>query len=70
MKLLTDIQGAMAALGVSRATLYRLIATGRLRAVKLGRATRLYVEDIEAFARSLPMAPSLSTRERLSGHDR
>lgn len=39
-------------LGVSRAYVYGLIAAGDLRATKLGRATRIAPEDLEAFVQA------------------
>ena len=52
-KLLLRLDEAARALGVSRATLYRLIAAGRLRAVRVGRATRIPARELERFVREL-----------------
>jgi excisionase family DNA binding protein len=38
---------------ISRATFYQLVKSGQLRAVKLGRATRVTAADEAAFANSL-----------------
>ena len=38
---------------VSRSLAYRLLSDGRLRAVKVGRLTRIRQEDAEAWARGL-----------------
>jgi excisionase family DNA binding protein len=40
--------------GLGHATVYRLIANGRLRAVKLGRRTLILAEDEAAWLKSLP----------------
>ncbi len=40
---------------VSKATVYRLHGRGLLPFVKIGRATRIRVEDVEAWVRSLPV---------------
>ena len=40
--------------GPRRAKLYDEIAKGRLRAVKVGRATRILVSDFEKYLASLP----------------
>lgn len=38
----------------SRSVAYREIAAGRLRVTKIGSATRIKIEDAEAWASSLP----------------
>lgn len=38
-----------AALGLSRSLVYQLIASGQLRAVRIGRAVRVRVDDLEEF---------------------
>lgn len=40
--------------GVSRSFTYAEIAAGRLRATKLGRSTRILVEDAEQWLKSRP----------------
>lgn len=45
--------GAMTAIGVSRATLYRLIDAGRLERVKLGGKTLISVRSIAALTSDL-----------------
>jgi excisionase family DNA binding protein len=40
--------------GLGHATVYRLIADGHLRAVKLGRRTLILAEDEAAWRKSLP----------------
>jgi excisionase family DNA binding protein len=55
-QLLIDMKQTGEALSASRATIYRLIAAGKLQPFKLGRATRFRREDVEAFAASLPKA--------------
>ena len=39
--------------GISRSTAYRLLASGQLAAVKIGKSTRVRGEDAEAWAASL-----------------
>lgn len=49
-RLLLTIPEAAEALGVSRATLYRLLASGRLRATRIGRrCTRVAISELERF---------------------
>jgi excisionase family DNA binding protein len=43
-------------LGVSPATLYRLLAAGKLTALKLGGRTLIPVDALDAFWNSLPKA--------------
>ncbi|MGH7089297.1 MAG: helix-turn-helix domain-containing protein [Stellaceae bacterium] len=43
-------------LGISHATLYRLLARSRLSAVKVGAATRITASSIERYLASLPPA--------------
>jgi excisionase family DNA binding protein len=43
-------------LGVSHATIYRLLGRGALAAVKIGAATRITAESIERYLASLPAA--------------
>ena len=43
-------------LGISHATLYRLLADGRLDAKKIGRKTAVTAESIERFIAGLPSA--------------
>jgi excisionase family DNA binding protein len=51
---LYTITEALPFLGVQRTSVYGHINSGRLRAVKLGRATRLLGRDIAVFHESLP----------------
>jgi excisionase family DNA binding protein len=46
-----QLQPAAAALQVSRPTLYRLINSGELKAVRVGQRLRFRPEDIEAYLR-------------------
>lgn len=48
--LAVTIDHAAEALGVSRATIYRLAGRGELRLVKLGAATRVPVAELERLA--------------------
>jgi excisionase family DNA binding protein len=52
-KLLLRVDEAAAALGVSRASMYRLLAAGRLRAVRVGRSTRIPAAELERFVAGL-----------------
>jgi excisionase family DNA binding protein len=52
-KLLLRVDEAAARLSVSRASLYRLLTSGRLRAVRVGRATRIPARELERFVREL-----------------
>lgn len=45
---LVTVPRAAELLGVSRRTAWRLVATGKLEAVRLGRATRVKVTSIDA----------------------
>lgn len=42
---------ALARLAVGRTTLFRLIETGELPSVKIGRSRRFLAEDVDAFLR-------------------
>lgn len=48
-RLLLRIPEAQARLGVQRTTIYELVAAGELRIVKIGRAARIPVEDVQAY---------------------
>ncbi|MGP1346819.1 MAG: helix-turn-helix transcriptional regulator [Phycisphaerales bacterium] len=51
-----SIDAAASTLGVSRRTLYRLIASGEFPApVKIGRTSRVLVRELEAFVRRQAM---------------
>jgi excisionase family DNA binding protein len=52
-RLLLRVDEAAARLSVSRASLYRLLSSGRLRAVRVGRATRIPARELERFVREL-----------------
>ena len=49
--------------GISRATLYRLIGKGTLKAEKVGRATRVVTASVEEYFANLPQLHSLGGRE-------
>ncbi len=51
-----SIETAMQQLSVSRATINRLLAADRLRALKIGSKTLVTTESLDAFWRSLPAA--------------
>jgi excisionase family DNA binding protein len=61
---LYTITEALPFLGVRRTAVYAHINSGRLRAVKLGRATRLLGRDIAVFHENLPGFISTDTRDR------
>lgn len=42
--------------GIGATLTYELLKTGKLRAVKIGRCTRISLESAEAWAKSLPSA--------------
>lgn len=48
--------------GPCRSILYEDIRTGRLRAVKRGRSTRILLEDFKKYLSSLPPIPAGSTQ--------
>lgn len=51
--ILISVTEAASAIGCCRATLYKLLAQGRLRAVKEGRRTLIPVTSLKAYARAL-----------------
>jgi excisionase family DNA binding protein len=53
-QLALTIDQAVKAGGPRRAKLYDEIRTGRLRAVKVGRSTRILISDFQAYMASLP----------------
>jgi excisionase family DNA binding protein len=53
---LLPIKKSAAVLGVCRASLYPLMASGRLRAVKIGSRTMIPRSELERFIASLPEA--------------
>jgi len=66
MELLT-IAEVSARLRLSRAAVYRLIANGRLRAVKIGRSRRVAEQDLYDFIQDLRSRSGFSLEE--GGHD-
>jgi excisionase family DNA binding protein len=52
-KVLLKIDEAASLLGVARATLYRLIWSGAIRPVHIGRCVRVPRSEVERFAREL-----------------
>lgn len=52
-KLLLSVAETAETLGIKRATLYKLIATGQLRPVKVGRLTRFTRDELVAFVEKL-----------------
>lgn len=53
-KVTLTINEASSALGIGRSKLYELIADGKLTPRKLGRRTLISLEELQAFAASLP----------------
>ncbi|WP_276199682.1 helix-turn-helix domain-containing protein [Chelatococcus sp. XZ-Ab1] len=49
--MLVTVRDACQALGCGATSIYRLVRAGRLKPVKIGRATRFNVEDVRAIAR-------------------
>jgi excisionase family DNA binding protein len=49
MKRLLTITEFIDRYGVSRSTVYRLFETGIIKPIKIGRATRIKIEDAEAW---------------------
>lgn len=52
-QLLDTVEGTAFRLGVGKTTIFALIRTGKLNAVKIGRATRIPVASAEAFVQRL-----------------
>jgi len=46
---LQTVEEVLAALAISRRTLYRLVRAGEIPALKIGRATRFRREDVEVY---------------------
>ncbi len=57
LQLLLTYQDAAAALAVSVPTVKRLVASGALRAVKVGASPRIHAADLEEYARTLAPRP-------------
>jgi len=51
--LLVDAEGAARVLGVGRTTVYKLIADGDLRGVKIGRSRRFPLTELQALVERL-----------------
>ena len=51
---LITIEGFCDRFAVSRSTVYRLVENGDISLVKIGRASRIRLEDAERWAQSLP----------------
>ncbi len=50
------IEDAARVIGVSRSTLFAIVAEGRLPARKIGRATVILHSDLQAFVEAAPLA--------------
>lgn len=55
-KLAVTIPVAVEMTGISRPSIYKLFAEGRLTRRKYGKRSLILVEDLEQFIRSLPVA--------------
>ena len=55
-KLAFSVAEATRATGVGRSTFYELMASGKLRAIKLGSRTLIPAEELRRFMESLPAA--------------
>lgn len=56
LRSLVSVGDAAAALGIDRATVYRMAGRGEIRLVKLGRLTRIERAEIDRLIDSLPRA--------------
>lgn len=54
-RLLYPPEDAAQMLGVSRSTVYELMAAGKLASVRIGRARRIRHDDLVRFVRALPI---------------
>ena len=54
--MLLKVPDVVACLGVSRATVYELMASGALRSVRVGGSRRIRADDLEAFVAGLETA--------------
>jgi len=61
-KVLFKIDEAAAILGVARVTIYRLIWSGAIRPVHIGRCVRIPRTEVERFARELAQTGRVETR--------
>ena len=58
-RLLLTYPDAAARLGLSRTTLYKLVASGELTAVHVGKAVRIPADEIRAFVERIKAESSL-----------
>jgi excisionase family DNA binding protein len=63
MSKLFTIPNTAERLGVSQGMVWRMLAAGQLRALKIGRATRVHSDEIERLISSLPQAEYRSSHE-------
>ena len=61
-----SIDAVMVEFGISRATANRLLASGKLRAVKVGSKTLVTVESIDEFWASLPTATFRAPKQTMA----
>jgi excisionase family DNA binding protein len=62
--LLYRVVEAARLLRLSRATVYKLIAEGRLRPAKIGRSTRIPAAELERFVREVTGEPDATPARR------
>nr|WP_238412858.1 helix-turn-helix domain-containing protein [Saccharothrix deserti] len=55
--MLLTTEEAAERLGVGRTTMYRLIGTGEVESVQIGRLRRIHVAAVDAYARKLLQNP-------------
>jgi excisionase family DNA binding protein len=66
-RLALSIAEASAAARIGRTRIYELIASGELKAVKIGRSTRIRASDLQSWLESLPVIPATGTPAKKPG---
>jgi excisionase family DNA binding protein len=70
-RLALTIKQAVEAGGPGRAKMYEEIRNGRLRAVKIGKSTRILVADFQAYLTSLPaVTPNSDVQAKVQNRHR
>ena len=63
---LVSVEDAMSALGISRPTFYRLIQERKIRTIKIGRARRVPIAEIDRIAAGGGISlPKMKARHRV-----
>lgn len=70
MKILYTVAEAKEALGLSTTRLYELLATGQLRARKLGSMTMIEAQSIQELVASLPLGKFTTHAKRMAERSR